>query len=215
MVPEHIASAVEILVVEDDLSLQLAISRVLSAAGYAVSCHADAPSMLEHLANRRPEHLQACLLLDINLGRLSGIDAQRQARALDPRIPVVFISADENAHNVQQAWRGGASDFLFKPFTSQELLAALEQALRRMQGLPIPPIAPELVDRVGKLTLRQRQVFQAVAHGQSHQDIAQRLGISTHTVKLHRAAVMQTLGCQHLTDLVRNYELCKNVLDIN
>lgn len=207
------ASVTEILVVEDDLSLQRAITRALTGAGYAVSAFTDAQSMLQALTARTEPTHRLCVLMDVNLGNFSGLDAQRYVRAFDAHIPVVFMSADENARNVQQAWQGGASGFLFKPFTVQELQDALERALHIGAVATKTAVAAELVDRVARLSTRQRQVFRAVALGHSHQKIAQTLGIAERTVKLHRAAVMQTLGCTHLADLVRIYENCKHLLN--
>lgn len=206
----------EILVVEDDLSLQRSLVRVLVQEGYAVSSYEHAESMLAALMGRQPTPRPLCLLLDLNLGGMSGIDAQRLARQLRPGMPVVFMSAQQDPKHINQAWRDGAVDFLFKPFSAQDLLQTLERALtqsrQRAAAAPWPDIDPDLQMRVQALTPRQRQVLAAVANGLTHAQIAQQLEISARTVKLHRAAMMQRLRCRTLADLVRLYESCKHLL---
>lgn len=202
----------EILVVEDDLPLQRALARVLASAGYEVSAHEEAEPMLAGLLGQPRRHRPTCILMDVNLGGLDGIAAQKLARQIDPDIAVVFMSAQQDAQHVNQAWRDGAVDFLFKPFTSEELLRTLGRALQRRPEAEAPALDPQLLERIEALTPRQRQVLAAVAQGRTHVQIGAQLGISPRTVKLHRAAMMQRLRCRSLADLVRLYEACKHLL---
>lgn len=214
------AQPAHILVVEDDFLLQRALSRVLAAAGHAVSIYPQAEPMLAELERRAEAggtQAPICILMDVNLGSLSGIDAQKLVRQIDASTPVVFMSAQQDARDVNQAWRDGAANFLFKPFTPKELLDTLEDALRGQAPLqPAPqaaaPLDAALHQNVASLTRRQRQVLAGVAMGQTHQEMAERIGISPYTVKLHRAAMMQRLGCKNLAEVVRLYEACKHLL---
>jgi len=216
----EILNIVEIFLVEDDQSLQLALARTLSSAGYTVSSHGTAESMLEALALRGEHRQQACILMDVNLGSMNGIDAQKLVRHIDMDIPVILMSAHQDAYNVNQAWRDGASNFLFKPFTPKELLDVLKDALgKKYDAITASAEAPsslsaELEKQVESLTPRQRQVLALVAAGLTHQQIAEQIGISPRTVKLHRAAMMQRLTCKNVPDLVRFYESCKHVLEL-
>lgn len=200
---------------EDDVFLQRALHRALVAAGYEVSAHAEAESMLEPLAQKLQAGRHVCVLMDVNLGGLNGVDAQKLIRQIDADVPVVFISAHQNAVQVNQAWRDGASNFLFKPFTPQELLDALQQALRRAAPAPAGSggeLTPEQRARVDSLTPRQRQVFVLLAQGKTNLQISAAIGISARTVKLHRSALMQRLQCRHLADLVRIHDASRLLL---
>ncbi len=207
---------VDILLVEDDPTLQRALVRVLSGAGYAVSPHLDAESMLVELDQKLEQGHRLCVLLDVNLGGINGVDAQKLIRQREADIPVVFTSAEQDARHVNQAWRDGAANFLFKPFTPKELLDTLEEALRRPArpaGTLAPAVPPaELQARVARLTHRQRQVLVLIAQGMTHEQVAARIGISARTVKLHRAALMVRLQCKHLADLVRVHDACQALL---
>lgn len=206
----------EVLLVEDDAVLQRALLRVLTAAGYAVSSHLEAESMLAELDLKLEQGRRLCVLLDVNLGGINGVDAQKLIRQRDADIPVIFTSAHPDARNVNQAWRDGAANFLFKPFTPKELLDTLEEALRR----PVHPAgsaatidpSPDLAAKVRRLTHRQRQVLILLAQGMTHEQAAARIGISARTVKLHRAALMARLECKHLADLVRVHDACQPLL---
>lgn len=204
----------EIFLVEDDLSLQRALQRVLAAAGYAVSCHAEAETLLPELEARVQAQARVCVLMDVNLGRLNGVDAQKLVRQLDAEVPVVFMSAQPEARQVNEAWRDGASNFLFKPFTPKELLDALNEALQKPSlataapaaPRPAVPVSPAQLARVASLTPRQRQVFERLAQGMTHQQISAAIGITPRTVKLHRAALMLRLQCRNLPELVRLHD---------
>lgn len=196
--------------------LQRALVRVLTGAGYAVSSHLGAESMLAEMDQKLEQGRRLCVLLDVNLGGINGVDAQKLIRQRDAEIPVIFTSAQPDARNVNQAWRDGAANFLFKPFTPKELLDTLDEALRRpvrpAGSAPAPGPNPDLEARVKRLTHRQRQVLILLAQGMTHEQAAGCIGISARTVKLHRAALMARLQCKHLTDLVRVHDACQSLL---
>lgn len=206
----------DIFVVEDDESLQRSLVRVLGGAGYTVYSHLGAESLLADLHARQPDGRPFCVLLDVNLTGINGVDAQKLIRQIDTDIPVVFMSGHPDAVLVNQAWRDGACNFLFKPFTPKELLDALQEALgsHRQVSSPAAQFVPshEQSARVAKLTLRQRQVLVLLTQGLTHEKIGSRIGIATRTVKLHRASLMQRLQCKNLTELVRLHDACRDQL---
>ena len=211
---------IEVLLVEDDQLLLKALTRILSSAGYTVSAYCAAEPMLESLGLKSSSLAEVCILMDVNLGSMNGVDAQKIVRHLDADIPVVFMSAHQDALRVNQAWRDGASNFLFKPFTPKELLDAINDALQKRststqaQTLARHQITatPAQLEQARLLTPRQRQVLKLVATGLTHQQISEKIGISPRTVKLHRAAMMHRLNCTNVPDLVRFYEAHKHLL---
>ena len=212
-------NTVEIFLVEDDQPLQSALTRVLSGAGYAVTSYSTAESMLQELSAKVQAGCNVCVLMDVNLESMNGIAAQKVVRQIGHEIPVIFMSAQQDAQNVNQAWRDGASNFLFKPFTPKELLSALNDTLSTIKAANDKDstlalrgvLSSEQLESVFLLTPSQRQVLKLVATGLTHQKISEQIGISPRTVKLHRAAMMQRLNCKNVTDLVRIYDATKHL----
>lgn len=204
-------SPAKILLVEDDPMLQKALLRLLASEGFDVTVYIGAETMLAELTQMLHQHKHLLLLIDLKLEGMDGVDAQKMVRQHDADLPVILMSAQQDARKVNEAWRDGAKNFLFKPFTPKELLDAIKDALQS-RPRSLPPIStallrnPDLDQRVNTLTHRQRQVLVLLARGMTHDQIAERIGISPRTVKLHRVALMQRLQCKHLTDLVRVHD---------
>ncbi len=204
--------------VEDDHLLQKSLHRVLTEEKFTVCAFSDAESMLAVLPDKLQQDHDICILMDVHLGACTGIDAQKMVRQIDQFVPIVFMSAQQDAKNVNQAWRDGASDFLFKPFTPKELMTTLMDALAKRRALPSsgssaqPVVSTELVQLASSLSLRQRQVLKLLVEGLTHQEIGERIGISARTVKLHRAALKQRLKSKNQMDLARIYEAIKHLL---
>ena len=141
---------------------------------------------------------------------------QRVLRDLGIRWPVVFMSAHEDARKVNQAWQDGALNFLFKPFTSDELLDAITRAMAPATPVRMADAAaeidPQTLEKFERLTPRQREVLRRVAKGQSNTTIAKEMGISARTVKMHRESMMHRLGFTHVTELVRFHDACQALL---
>lgn len=204
----------KVLLVEDDAQLRASLTRLLCLSGYEVMVHASAESLLQDWSDPQRLHQVACILMDVNLSGLSGIDAQKRLRARHEAIPIIFISAELNAHHVNQAWRDGATEFLFKPFAPEHLIEAIERvvAQKRAAGSAVQPPADDLLAQqaqaalIGSLTGRQLQVLSGLVLGHSNTKIAQKLQISARTVKMHREGIMRRLGVHHLAELVSYYE---------
>lgn len=206
------SAAIQVFLVEDDQQLSLSLQRSLIREGHKVLCYATAESLLLTLQTR-PELKtnNTVVLMDVNLSGQSGVAAQQSARAIGLKLPFVFISAQQDAQNVNQAWRDGASDFLFKPFTLEELLRAITSACHLAGNAP-REVDPEIQAKLQQLTDRQKQVLVMVAKGQTNFQMAEVMNISPRTVKMHRAAVMHRLGFAHVSDLIRFHDACKTLL---
>lgn len=183
-------------------------------SGYEVICHASAESLLAELSNAQLVGPFGCVLMDVDLTGLSGIEAQKELRRQHPEIPVIFISAELNAHKVNQAWRDGATEFLFKPLDPESLIQALDRVKARPSSsmLETQPTASDVHRQLEQsqlilgLTERQLQVLSGLVQGHSNTKIAVKLQISPRTVKMHREGIMRRLGLRHLAELVRYYE---------
>ena len=189
-----------IFVVDDDASVRKSLTRLLTTAGYAVEAFA---SGREFLASERPPG-PGCLVIDVRMPDLTGLDLQ-QALASSPHLmPIVFITGHGDISMGVRAMKDGAVDFLPKPFDEADLLEAIRRAvvkdlgdLRREAGVT------DIQRRVDLLTPREREVFALVVTGMLNKQIAGALGIGEKTVKVHRARVMEKMRARSVADLVR------------
>ncbi len=189
-----------IFVVDDDPSMRRALRRQLGGAGYRVETFASAQDFLEQAAPVGA----ACIVSDIRMPGLSGLDLQ----ALLPRgkrdLPIVFVSGHLDVPTTVHAMRAGAISFLAKPFTKDELLGAVAEAIARSRALDDVRLqGANLQSRYESLTAREREVFTLVAAGLLNKLIGDRLGAAEATIKIHRGRVMEKMGAASLADLVR------------
>ena len=187
-------------VVDDDRSVRSALTRLLTRAGFAVAAYATAVEFLVALHEERP----ACVVLDLGLPDLSGVDVQAAiAKEQDPP-PIVFLTGRGDIDTSVRAMKGGAVDFLTKPIRREVLLAAVGTALDRdAQKRARRHELGALRARFARLTERERQVFAAVVRGRLNKQIADELGTSTRTVKAHRARVMAKMEAESFAALVK------------
>jgi RNA polymerase sigma factor (sigma-70 family) len=189
-----------VFVVDDDPSVRKSLTRVIAAAGYAVEAFASAREFLE----RAPAMGACCLVLDVRMPGVTGIDLQKTLAQAVHRIPVVFITGHGDVAMSVAAMKAGAVDFLTKPFASKDLLAAIERAVDKdTRNLGAEARTEELQARVRTLTPRERQVFALVVTGMLNKQIAAELGIVEKTVKVHRARVMDKMRAGSVAELVR------------
>jgi FixJ family two-component response regulator len=192
-----------VFVVDDDLSIQEAIKSLIKLAGLRVETFGTAQ---EFLRSKRPD-VPGCVVLDVELPGLSGLDLQRELAAHGIKLPIIFITGYGNIPMSVRAMKAGALEFLTKPFRDQDLLDAVQQALERDRAARqrFREIA-ELRERFDALTSREREVMSLVVAGWLNKQIGFELKISEITVKIHRGRVMNKMGAQSLAELVRMTE---------
>ena len=192
-----------VFVVDDDASFRKSTELLVQSAGFNVQGFSSAE---EFLRSRRPD-VPSCLILDVRLPHLSGLDLQRQLFKTDADIPIIFITGHGDIPMTVQAMKSGAAEFLTKPFREQELLDAIRRAIDSDRAARLR--RAELADlrrQYESLTPREREVMGRVVRGMLNKQIAGEIGTAEKTVKVHRGRIMQKMGAKSLADLVRTAE---------
>src|ERR1700685_408722 len=192
-----------VFVVDDDSSMREAIESLVKLVGLRVETFGTAQ---EFLRAERPD-LPGCVVLDVELPGLSGLDLQRELAAHEIKLPIIFIPGYGDIPMSVRAMKAGAQEFLTKPFRDQDLLDAIQQALERDRAArQHQKEIAELRERFDALTTREREVMSLVVAGWLNRQIGFELEISEITVKIHRGRVMAKMGAQSLAELVRMTE---------
>lgn len=195
-----------VFVVDDDPSVRSSLKFLLSTVGLRVESFVSADTFLQ----KNPPDAPSCLVLDVRLPGLSGLDFQHELAARNIRIPIVFVTGHGDIPMSVRAMKAGAVEFLTKPFRDQDLLDAIRIALERDRARrEQEKEATELQQRFGSLTPREREVSFMVVSGMLNKQIAGQLGTAENTVKVQRSRAMEKLNAQSLTDLVRMIEKLK------
>jgi FixJ family two-component response regulator len=189
-----------VFVVDDDAPMRESLKNLIRSVGLQVELFASAQ---EFLRSKRPD-LPGCLVLDVRMPGLSGLDLQKRAGDAGIDIPIVFITGHGDIPMSVRAMKAGAVEFLTKPFRDQDLLDAIQQALERdRKARDQRASLEELRNRFSSLTSREREVMKGVVAGLLNKQIGAELGTSETTVKIHRHQVMEKMGAGSLPELVR------------
>ena len=192
-----------VFVVDDDPSVRRAIKLLLESIGLEVELFGSAQEFLP----RGPTKGPGCLILDVRLPGVSGLDFQRQLNEAKINIPIIFISAHGDVPMTVRAMKAGAIEFLTKPFRDQDLLDAVQVALERDRARrQREGEIATLRERFESLSAREREVVAMVVSGMLNKQIAAKIGITENTVKVHRSRAMEKMQAQSLADLVKMVE---------
>ena len=190
-----------VFLIDDDPSVRRALARLIKSAGYQVETFGSARDFLAREAGGSGA---ACLVLDIRMPGLSGLDLQRELQAANATLPIIFITGHGDVPMSVKAMKAGAVDFLPKPVHEKDLLLAIEQALARaVRDLAERDELESVQRRMQKLTRREAEVMGLVVRGMLNKQIAFKLGTGEKTIKTHRARVMKKMQVASLADLVR------------
>jgi FixJ family two-component response regulator len=189
-----------VFIVDGDGAASESLAALVTREGWHQETFRSGEEFLAHPV----EPTLGCLILDVSLPGLSGLELQRRASAIYPHIPIIFLSAKGDVRTTVEAMKAGAVGFLTKPFLDNELLSAIREAFERSRMIVSKKAEKQALQRCyGSLSLRQRQVMALVSSGMINKQIAAELGISEITVKAHRGQMMQKMQANSLADLVK------------
>jgi len=200
-------AAPTVFIIDDDPGMRQAIHDLVESVGLRAESFATG----EEFLGTKQAHRPSCLVLDVRLPRMSGLDFQRRLAESGMQIPIIFVTAHGDIPMSVKALKSGAVEFLTKPFRDQDLLDAIQQALER-DGLTLKDQAEvhDLLERYRALTAREREVMTLVVSGMLNKQIASEIGVSEATVKIHRGNVMHKMRAASVVDLVRMADRLKS-----
>jgi len=189
-----------VFIIDDDRGMRQSIQDLVESVGLRAESFATGGEFLERKRTNDP----SCLVQDVRLPQMSGLDFQRQLAETGMQIPIIFVTAHGDVPMSVRALKSGAAEFLTKPFRDQDLLDAIQQALQRDRAeRDRQAETRDLRERYGALTAREQQVMALVVSGMLNKQIASEIGTSEATVKIHRGNVMRKMKAGSVVDLVR------------
>ena len=191
---------IRVYVVDDDQSVLRSLCGLLTANGFETTAFSSAEDFLGHFEPAQ----RACLLLDLRMPGMTGLELQNELNKLGYKFPIVILTGHGDVPAAVKAMKAGAIDFLEKPSSEEQLLGAIENARLFLNDIPRPTVPASVVARrLSRLTTREREILQHLVLGMSNKEIATELGISRRTVELHRARIREKMEADGLSDLIR------------
>ena len=189
-----------IYVVDDDEAMRDSMTWLLEGEGYVVACYDSGESFL----NARRADMRGCLILDVRMPEMSGLELQEKLDALGSQLPIIFVTGHGDVPMAVSALQRGACDFIEKPFHNEDLLSRIVRALEvdRQQSARRQRDGA-ISNRIDQLTQREREVMKLVVAGKLNKQVADELNISMKTVEAHRARVMEKMGVRTVAELVK------------
>jgi len=184
-----------VFIVDDDEAVRDSLELLLESAGHAVKAFEAAAEALESCRARLP----SCIVTDVRMPEMDGLEFQERLASAGIDVPVIVMTGHADVPLAVRAMKAGAVDFIEKPFSDDAMLVSIEMATKRKSCA----IDPTLIDRLGSLTPREREVLELLVIGHPNKVIAHRLDISPRTVEIHRAHVMEKMKAKSLPELVR------------
>ncbi|MDB5611872.1 MAG: Two-component response regulator, FixJ family, consists of and domain [Bradyrhizobium sp.] len=192
-----------VIVIDDDVSMRRALTNLFQSVGLEVQAFGSAPEMLQ---SKLPD-VASCLVLDIRLPGVSGLDFQTELAKANIHIPIIFMTGHGDIPMTVRAMKGGAVDFLTKPFRDQDMLDAVVTAIERdRKRREVGKIVANAQALFETLTPREREILALVASGLMNKQVAAEIGLAEITVKIHRGHIMKKMGARSLADLIRTAE---------
>ncbi|WP_426418329.1 response regulator transcription factor [Bradyrhizobium genosp. A] len=192
-----------VLVVDDDPAVRRALINLFESVGLRVAAFGSAPEILQS----KPPEVPSCLVLDIRLPGLSGLDLQADLAKANIHTPIIFITGHGDIPMTVRAMKSGAVDFLTKPVRDQDMLDAVQAAIQRdRKRREIEKTVSNVRSRFESLTPRERDVLSLVASGKMNKNVAAELGLAEITVKIYRGQIMRKMGAKSLAELVKMNE---------
>ena len=187
-----------VYLVDDDFSVRDSLSMLIESAGQAVRCFESADEFLNGFDPDQP----GCLILDVRMPRMTGLELQEELNRRDFNIPIIFISGHADVPDSSKAFRGGAVDYMEKPFDSEVLLTRMQEAIRRDSETRVRNSERRMLKkRLGTLTPRELEVMILVVKGLSNKEAARHLEVSNRTIDVHRAKIMEKMDAEDLAEL--------------
>ena len=191
-------------IVDDDIAILDSLSMLLETIGIDNKTYSNAQAFLEHYQSEDLKHSLGCIVLDIRMPLMSGIECQHQLQTLNNELPIIFITGHGDVPMAVEAMKNGAMEFIQKPFREQELLDAIQRAIQLNTERHDQQESLESINtRIASLTPREKEVLECIVSGKANKVIAIDLSLSQRTVEIHRANVMDKMEAKSLAELVK------------